>query len=132
MQDKRKLVKAVAAGTICSMLCSVILTAALAAAIMSVGLLPDDILMWITVGIMLVSAFAGGFIAAKINKGAGIPVGGLTGLAVFCAAALSSFSRGESNVTVMILIKLAAAVFGSVAGGITGVREKRGSKYGKF
>lgn len=132
MQDKRKLIKAVAVGTICSMLCCIILTAVLAAVILSTGMLSPDIIVWATAAIMGAGAFTGGFIAAKINRGAGIPIGGLTGISLFCITALVSFSRGSSSVTPMILIKLAASVLLAVAGGILGIREKNSSKYGRF
>lgn len=132
MLNKGKLAKSVAVGTICSMLICVILTAVLAAVILSSGMLPAQLIDWITAGIMAVSAFAGGFIASKLNRGAGIPAGGFTGLAVFIVTVLTSFSRGESSVTAMIIIKLVCSVLLAVAGGILGIREKRGSKYGRF
>lgn len=132
MQDKKRLIKAVAAGTICSMLCCIILTAVLAAVMLSTGMPGSDILTWATAAIMGAGALAGGFIAAKIYKGAGIPVGGLTGLSLFCVTALASFSRGAANLGSMTIIKLAASVLLAVAGGILGISEKRSSKYGRF
>ena len=132
MSDKSRLVKEVAVGAICSMLSCIILTSILAAVMLSTGMLGSELTNWITTAIMGLGSLVGGFVAAKINKGAGIPVGGMTGLAVFVVSALASLSRGASGVTSMAIIKLAASVLLAIVGGILGIREKKGTNYGRF
>ena len=56
----------------------------------------------------------------------------MTGRAVFVVSALASLSRGASGVTSMAIIKLAASVLLAIVGGILGIREKKGTNYGRF
>lgn len=132
MSDKKKLIKAVTVGTICAVLCSVILMCILAAVMLSTGLLPKDMLGYISAAVLGLSAAAGGFIAAKINRGAGVPVGGLTGLSLFCVTVAASLSNSSAGVSSLIIIKLLASVALGILGGIAGLKEKRSSKYGRF
>ena len=97
MSDKKKLITSIAVGCVCAMLCSVILTAILAAAMLSTGLLPGELMGYLSAAILGVSALLGGLIAAKINKGAGIPVGGLTGLLLLCFTVMASCAKGSTK-----------------------------------
>lgn len=132
MSDKKKLIKATAVGSICGMLGSIALTGVLAAIIMGTGLLPAETVSYIMSGIMGAGALLGGVIAAKINGGAGIPVGGITGFAVFFVTALASLSQNGATVSSMMIIKLCAAVLGGIAGGVLGLHEKSGKKFHQF
>ena len=132
MSDKKKLAKAAAVGCICGILGSAALTGIFAAIILGTGLLPNELTDCIMAGILGAGAIIGGIIAAKINGGAGIPVGGITGLAIFFVTAVASLSRSGAGVTSLTVIKLCASAIGGIAGGILGLKEKRMSKYKRF
>lgn len=132
MSDKKKLITAIAVGCVCSILFSVILTAIFAAVMLSTGLLPGDLTEYLSAAVLGLGALVGGFIAAKINKGAGIPVGGLTGLFLICFTVMASCAKGSSGVGSLLVIKLLASVLMGILGGILGLKEKNSTKYGRF
>ena len=105
MSDKSRLVKAVAVGAICSMLSCIILTSILAAVMLSTGMLGSELTNWITTAIML-----------------SLPL----------RRPRARTLRGASGVTSMAIIKLAASVLLAIVGGILGIREKKGTNYGRF
>jgi putative membrane protein (TIGR04086 family) len=125
MSDKKRFIKAVVTGTVCSLLTSVILMCVLAAVILSSGLLSSDVLGYVMTGITAASVLAGGFIAAKINGGAAIPAGLATAASFFIILTLSSLIKHPAQFTYMTLIKLVSELAAGVLGGILGLHEKK-------
>lgn len=125
MSDKKLLIKSVVTGTLCGILTCVILMCVLSAVMLSVGLLPAAILDYTMIVILAAGAFVGGFIATKINKGAGLIVGALTGVAIMLIVAITALSRGDLEVSALLPIKFAAAAAGGALGGVLGLRERR-------
>jgi putative membrane protein (TIGR04086 family) len=54
-------------------------------------------------------ALAGGFAAAKLNKGAGLVAGALTGAAMLLLLLLTAAVRNQADFSSVFLMKLAAA-----------------------
>ena len=124
MSDKKLLIKSVVTGTLCGILTCIILMCILSAVMLSVGLLPAAILDYAMIAILAAGAFVGGFIATKINKGAGLIVGALTGTAIMLIIAIAALSRGDLEISALLPIKLAVAAAGGALGGILGLRER--------
>ena len=125
MSDKKRLVKALVTGCLCGVLTCGIFTGILAAVIMSTGLLPDKLMDYVMLAIAAAGAFAGGLIAAKLNKGAGLIVGAITGAGVFLLLTVAGLSSGGAAFSSLSAIRLAALLLGGVLGGILGVKERR-------
>ena len=95
MSGKKRMIKSVVTGLLCGMLVSV------------------------------AGAFAGGFIAAKLNRGAALTIGAITGAAMIAALLLTAALRGEAEFSPLFFIKLGAAVAGGSLGGILSVHERK-------
>lgn len=124
MSDKRKLIKSIFFGVLTSLLSGVILMCVSSVAILSIGLPQGSLTDYLMIGIAALSSIAGGFVAAKINKGAGLIVGALTGAAVFLLLTVTGMIKG-GDFSALSAIRLAATLTGSAAGGALGIREKR-------
>ncbi len=122
MSDRKKLIKATATGLLCGILTNVILMCLLALALTKAGLLPPDILGYVMAGILGAGALVGGFIAAKINRGAGLVAGAFTGCAMLCVLIPAAALRGTADLTALFFVKAAAALIGGAVGGILGIR----------
>ena len=77
MSDKKRLIKAIVTGMLCGILTSVTLMCIFALVMTKGGLLPTEVINLLLSGFLAVGAFAGGFVAVKINRGAGLIVGAL-------------------------------------------------------
>lgn len=130
MQDKRKLFKSVAFGVASALLTDIILMCVAAAVFLSVGL-PQDvgILDYSMIALAAAGAFVGGFIASKINKGAALIVGAITGACAFLVITVIAMLRNTDSFSAMTLIRLAAMVFASALGGIAGTRQRNKLKF---
>lgn len=125
MRDKKKLIKSVITGMVCGILTSVVLMSVFAVVMTKVGLLPGQLIDYILTGFLGLGALAGGFLAAKLNKGAGLIAGAATGGAMLAALVLTAAFSGSADFSVLFLFKLAATVAGGALGGILAVREKK-------
>ena len=125
MYDKKRLVKSVVTGLLCGIFTSVALMCIFAAVMTKGGLLPAELLDYIMAGCLGAGALTGGFISAKINKGAGLIAGTAAGAAMLAALTLTSAIKGEADFSSLFFIKLAAAVLGGSLGGALAVREKK-------
>ena len=124
MSGKKKLIRSAVIGSLCGMLTGVILMCIAAAFMMTAGLLPPDALNWALTAVTAVSCAAGGFVAARLNKGAGLVVGAITGAAIMLFVTAAAIIRGDADISVLLPIKAAASVTGGIAGGILGLRER--------
>ena len=112
MSDKKKLIKSVSLGSLCGVLGCVILMCIFAVIMLTSGLLGAEL--------------TGGFVAAKLNHGAGLVVGAITGAVIFLLITIAGLSKGGESVTALTGIRAAAVILGGIAGGICGVKEKKG------
>ncbi len=124
MSDKKRFFKSVAFGLLCGILTCTALLGVFAAALTKAGLLPPDITDFCMAGCLAAGAFTAGFLAAKLNRGAGLIAGAAAGASMLAALTLTSALRGNADFSVLFIIKLAAAVCGGALGGILAVREK--------
>ncbi len=113
MSDKKKLIKSVSLGSLCGVLGCVILMCIFAVIMLTSGLLGAELTDYIMVAVTALGALGGGFVAAKLNHGAGLVVGAITGAVI-------------ESVTALTGIRAAAVILGGIAGGICGVKEKKG------
>ncbi|MBQ1975177.1 MAG: TIGR04086 family membrane protein, partial [Ruminococcus sp.] len=90
MSGKKRMIKSVVTGLLCGMLVSVVLMCLAALAMTKTGLLPVWIVEYLTAGCLAAGAFAGGFIAAKLNRGAALTIGAITGAAMIAALLLTA------------------------------------------
>lgn len=125
MSEKKRMIKAVVTGLLCGMLVSVILMCLAALVMTKTGLLPVWAVEYLTAGCLAAGAFAGGFIAAKLNRGAALIIGAITGAAMITALLLTAALRGDAEFSPLFFIKLGAAVVGGSLGGILSVRERK-------
>ncbi len=107
MSDKKKLIKSVSLGSLS-------------------GLLGAELTDYIMVAVTALGALGGGFVAAKLNHGAGLVVGAITGAVIFLLITIAGLSKGGESVTALTGIRAAAVILGGIAGGICGVKEKKG------
>lgn len=124
MSDKKLLLKAALFGTVCGLLISVIITCIFTIVILTIGLFPTDITNYITVAILAVGAFFGGFITTKITKSAGLIAGLITGFSVFLLVTIFGLFKSNDSVTIITLIRLISNVVAGALGGILGLRKK--------
>ena len=120
MSDKKLLLKAALFGTVCGLLISVIITCIFTIVILTIGLFPTDITNYITVAILAVGAFFGGFITTKITKSAGL----ITGFSVFLLVTIFGLFKSNDSVTIITLIRLISTVVAGALGGILGLRKR--------
>ena len=125
MSDKRKLVKSVATGTVCGLLTGVILLCILAVVILKGGLLSAQVIDYFTAGLLGAGALTGGFVATKLNRGAGLIAGAATGGCMLLLVILAAALRGKADVSALLFIKLGAALAGGALGGILALKEKK-------
>ncbi len=124
MSDKKLLLKAALFGTVCGLLISVIITCIFTIVILTIGLFPTDITNYITVAILAIGAFFGGFITTKITKSAGLIAGLITGFSVFLLVTIFGLFKSNDSVTIITLIRLISNVVAGALGGILGLRKR--------
>lgn len=125
MSDKKRLAKSVLFGVACGMLTSVIFMCVLAAVMLTSGLLSQELTNYIMIAVCAIGAFVGGFIATKLNKGAGLIVGIITGFVIFVLITAAALIKNTSPVSLLTAIRLAALLIGGAFGGILGIRERK-------
>lgn len=124
MSDKKLLMKAVLFGTVCGLLVAVILTCLFTAVVMTCGLLPADLTNYVTVSLLALGTFAGGFITSRITKSAGLTAGLLTGFAIFLLITITGMIKSNDSITALTLVRLGATLAAGGLGGILGLRRK--------
>lgn len=125
MSDKKRAVKAVMFGTLSGITVTIILMCLMALGILTGGLLPDEILEYTVTAVFAAGAFAGGFVATKINKGAGLVIGAITGGVMFVIVTIGALSKSTEAVSILTLIKLISSVTAGGLGGILGLKERK-------
>ena len=126
MSDKKLLFKAVFFSCLCGILVSIILLCIFSVIIMTTGLLPTNITNYITIAILSMGSFIGGYICAKITKSAALICGLLTGFAIFILIALCGLFYSNEAVTILTLIKLISTLLcGSLGGIVTLLKKER-------
>ena len=126
MSDKKLMIKSVSVGALCGLACSVAVMCVFALAMLKTGLLSESALNYITAGFLGLGAIVGGFAAAKLNRGAGLIVGALTGAVMIFALVIVSALQNRADFSPLFFIKLLSAAAGGSLGGILAVREKKG------
>lgn len=126
MSDKKLLLKAVIFSSLCGILISIVLLCIFSAVIMTSGLLPTNITNYITIAVLSIGAFSGGFICAKITKSAALICGLITGISVFMLITVCGLIRNNESVTILTLIRLISTVLcGSLGGIVTLLKKER-------
>ena len=125
MSDKKLLIKSVLIGTLCAVMVQIILLCIVSLVMITTKKLFGDVLSYIMLSATALGTLAGGFISAKLNRGAGLIVGLITGFAVFLIITIGGLINSDSPLSVLSLIRFAAALLGGALGGILGVRESR-------
>ena len=124
MSDKKLLIKAVLFGTVCGLLVTVILVCILSAIVMTSGLLPTELTNYITLALLALGAFSGGFITSRITKSAGLVAGLITGFSIFILITITGLTKSDDPVSLLTLIRLVALLVSGGVGGIVGLKRK--------
>ncbi len=124
MSDKKLAVKAILFGVVCGLLITIIFMCLLSVVIISSGLLPIDVINYITIAILSIGAFFGGYISTKITKSAGLVIGAITGFAIFLLITVFGLIKSNDTITINTLIRFIATLITGCLGGILGLRKK--------
>ena len=124
MSDKKLAVKAILFGVVCGLLITIIFMCLLSVVIISSGLLPIDVINYITIAILSIGAFFGGYISTKITKSAGLVIGAATGFAIFLLITIFGLIKSNDTITINTLIRFIATLITGCLGGILGLRKK--------
>lgn len=125
----KKAVKAIVPGAVIGILFTILITVLCSLAITFIGKLPDNALYYITLGILALGSFIGGYISARIYKSAGIIIGVFTGLIIFLIVFLAGINSIYSGVSLFTLFKFLVIIVFSVIGAIMGVNKKEKLRY---
>ena len=125
MSDKKKLIRSVVIGSLCGILCCVAMMCVIAAVMLSTGLLSAELIDYLMVAVSAAGAIAGAFIATKLNGGAGLIVGGITGAVMLLLITINALVRQSTPVTALSAVRAAALLLGGALGGILGLRERK-------
>lgn len=123
MSDKKLLIKSVLIGSLSAILTQIILLCVVSVVMITTKKLFGEALDYIMIAVSALGSLAGGFISAKLNKGAGLIVGLITGFTVFIILTAAALIGNDSSLSVLSLIRLAAMLLGGALGGILGVKE---------
>ena len=124
MSDKKALIKSVLIGSLCAVMAQIILLCVVSIVMITTGKLFDGALEYIMIAVSGIGTLIGGFVSAKLNRGAGLVVGLITGFAVFIMLTAAALIYNSSPLSVLSLIRFAAMIIGGALGGIFGVKEK--------
>ena len=124
MSDKKTLIKSILIGSLCAVLTQIILLCIVSLVMISTKKLFSGALDYIMIAVSGLGALVGGFVSAKLNRGAGLIVGLITGFAVFIILTAAALINSSSPLSVLSLIRFAVMLLGGAAGGILGIREK--------
>ncbi len=125
MSDKKTLIKSALIGTLCGILSQIILLCIMSIIMLTTKKLFGETLDYIMIAVSGVGALAGGFIAAKLNRGAGLIVGIITGLAIFIILTAAALVNSDSSLSFLSLIRFGVTLLGGAAGGVLGIRENK-------
>jgi putative membrane protein (TIGR04086 family) len=118
------MIKSVLIGSLCAVLAQIILLCIVSLVMISTKKLFTGALDYIMTAVSATGSLIGGFVSAKLNRGAGLIVGLITGFAVYIMLTVAALINGGSPLSVLSLIRSAAMLLGGAAGGMLGVREK--------
>ncbi|MCQ2514145.1 MAG: TIGR04086 family membrane protein [Ruminococcus sp.] len=124
MFDKQLMAKGVFIGTLCGILTAIIFMCILSAAMLTTGLLPQELTNFITIGFLALGSFAGAFISARITKSAGLITGAITGFVIFLLVTSTALIKSTEPITYLTAIRLGANLIMGSIGGIIGVNKK--------
>lgn len=89
---------------------------------------PDKIAPIFGVAAMLISAFVGGFVTARVHGARGLSSGAVFGLSLVLVIAVAALIAGAKISTAMFAVSAPVAVLIAMLGGIAGVGGKKKSK----
>ena len=124
MSGKKTIIKSVLIGSLCAVTAQIILLCIVSLVMISTKKLFSGALDYIMIATAALGTLIGGFISAKLNHGAGLVVGLITGFAVFIILTAAALIHNSSPLSVLSLIRFAAMLIGGSLGGILGVKEK--------
>ena len=124
MSGKKTMIKSVLIGSLCAVLAQIILLCIVSLVMISTKKLFTGTLDYIMTAVSATGSLIGGFVSAKLNRGAGLIVGLITGFAVYIMLTIAALINSGSPLSVLSLIRSAAMLLGGAAGGVLGVREK--------
>ena len=125
MSDKKRLIRSVVLGSLCGLLSCVALMCIIAAVMLSTGLLSSQVIDWLMAAVAAAGAVAGAFVATKLNGGAGLIVGAMTGAVMLLLITVTALVRQGTPVTPLCAARAAALLLGGALGGILGLRDKK-------
>lgn len=123
MSDKKTLIKSALIGTLCGILSQIILLSIVSIIMLTTKNLFTGVLEYIMIAVSGLGALAGGFIAAKLNRGAGLIAGSITGFAIFIILTAASLVNSDTSLSFLSLIRFIVTLLGGALGGILGVKE---------
>ena len=124
MSGKKTMIKSVLIGSLCAVLAQIILLCIVSLVMISTKKLFTGALDYIMIAVSATGSLIGGFVSAKLNRGAGLVVGLITGFAVFIMLTAAALIYNSYPLSVLSLIRFAAMIIGGALGGIFGVKEK--------
>ena len=120
----KKLLKSLITGMLCGIAVITILTLLFAFILVISGTYPTDIINYISLVFLAVGGLSGGYIAARLNKAAGLAVGALTGLIIFLIILIVGLAQSTGTITLFTLYKFLLLVIFSALGGVLGVNKQ--------
>ena len=128
MSDKKRLLKSAALGSACGLLSGVVIMCVIAAAMLASGSVFQGMTDYIMLAPPSLGALAGGFVAAKLNRGAGLIAGAAAALIMLAALTVTAMLKGNVSVSPLILFRLAGMLLGGCIGGALGIGERKKNK----
>lgn len=125
----KKAVKAVFFGAVVGTLITIIITILASLLIIAIGKLPEGLLEYISLGILALGGFIGGYIAGRIYKKNGIFIGLATGLFMYIIVFIAGISSISGGFTIFSLLKLIVLLFFSIVSAILAVNKKEKIRY---
>ena len=87
--------------------------------------------IWLIISMVIclaAGALTGGFVSAKLNKGAGLIAGAAAALIMLAALTVTAMLKGNVSVSPLILFRLAGMLLGGCIGGALGIGERKKNK----
>lgn len=124
MSDKKLMAKAVFIGSASSLLICITFICLMSVVILTSGLLPIAITNIITIILLGIGTFFGGFISSKITGSSGMIVGLITGAVVFLIVTAVGLIMNNDSITILTLIRFFSTLILGGFGGIIGVNQR--------
>lgn len=125
----KKAVKSVILGAVVGILATIIITVICALVIVITGKLPNEAISYISLGVLALGSFIGGYISARIYKHSGLLVGLFTGIIIFIVVFIAGINSITLGVKIFVLIKFFSIIAASTLGAVIGVNKKEKFKY---